>query len=186
MKRLLKAAIKAVINPPRGVSVMHADYVAAHTDAWREAFAANDRVRTPPRRFGAVDVDFSDMVEPIPPLGVYVFPDGRASGRSGKCCSAPGAIVRETTWYGQALDPLPEVLSPRPPKRLRGTCLSLVCEFSSDSYGHYLLDSLSRLGIALKAGWTLDAIDHFYIYEPPSRSARQMLGALGIAENKCV
>lgn len=186
MKRLLKAAVKAFIRPPRGVSISHADYVAAHADAWHEAFPVDDRVRTPPRRFGAVDVGFSDMVGPIPPLGVYVFPDGRASGRSGKCCSASGAIVRETTWYGRALDPSPSVLSPRPPKRLVGTCLSLVCEFSSDSYGHYLLDSLSRLGIALNAGWALDAIDHFYIYEPPSRSSRQMLGALGIAEDRCV
>ncbi len=186
MKELLKTAVRAVIGTPPCASTTHADYAAAHPEAWYQAFAADDRIRMPPRRFGAVDVDLTSLIEPIPPLGVYAFANGRASGRSGKCCSASGAIIRETTWYGRALDPSPSVLSLRPPKRLKGTCLSLVCEFSSDSYGHYLLDSLSRLGIALQAGWTLDAIDHFYIYEPPSRSARQMLGALGIAESKCV
>ncbi|WAC22182.1 glycosyltransferase family 61 protein [Blastomonas sp. SL216] len=186
MKGLLKAVAKAVVRPPRSVATTHAAYSAAHPDSWSEAFAADDRVRTPPRRFGTLDVDFASMIDPIPALGVYTLPNGRASGRSGKCCSSSGTVVRETTWYGQALYSSPSILSLRPPKRLAGTCLSLVCEFASDSYGHYLLDGVSRLGIALKAGWTLDAIDHVYIYEPPSKSARQMLGALGIAESKCV
>jgi hypothetical protein len=164
----------------------HSDFIDANPQTWSETSPAENRTRTPPRRFGALAVDFGEMVEPIPALGVYALPAGRATSASGWCFSASGVVVRETTWYGRTLDPsaLPAYFETA--KRLNGTCLSLVSEFAIGNYGHYLLDCLSRLGIAEKAGWTLDQIDHFYLYEPPSNSAHQLLSALGVAEDKCV
>ena len=184
---LLAKVRRAIIHgrPPRA-AMSHAAFVSADPHAWYETFPAETRTRTPPRRFGMIDVDFGEMVEPIPALGVYALPAGRAMGQSSWCFSAGGAIVRETTWYGSTLDGAALPGSFEAAKRLPGTCLSLISEFAIGNYGHYLLDCLSRLGIARKAGWMLDRIDHFYLYDPPSKSARQMLDVLGVPADKCV
>lgn len=186
MKGWLKATVKGIVHGPPSASLAHEAFISANPRSWCKAFAAKNATRTPPRSFGTVKVDFGEMIEAIPTLGVYALQAGRASGRSGWCSSSCGEIVHETTWYGRALDPATQLGAFRAPKRLSGTCLSLLSEFAAGNYGHYLLDCLSRLGIAWKAGWKLESIDHVYLYEPPSKSAQQLLRTLGVAEDKCV
>lgn len=170
---------------PRGVTGIDRLRMPPHS-VWRPAFPADSAPRHPPRRMGRISADLHAMALPIPETGVLALPGGRAVARGGFTFAADGRAVRETTWHGDDLTrSLLPASFPRP-RRVKGVCLSLLSEFASFNYGHYVLDSLSRVEIARQAGFVLADIDWFYLPRPPSRSARQLLSALGIDEERCL
>ena len=189
MKRLRSSAehiVKAALfGGPRGIATL-AQFCAAAPDAWHPAFPADDSPRVPPRRMGSRDAGFEAMTLPIPEMGVLALAGGRAVARSHHVFAGSGELVRETTWYGTDLTSAETSPSFPRPRRLPGTCLSLLSEFSDINYGHFLLDALSRLEIVRQAGIALAEIDHFYLHRPPSRSAAQMLQALGVDPARCL
>lgn len=185
MESIKKFAKAILFGRPRGV-VSQPDFLMGREGGWFEAAPADNRVRKEPLQLGSRRADFSSMVAPLPALGIHVLEKGRVIGSTGWVFTSSGDVIAETTWYGTALkDSMLPSHFPRP-VRLRGTCLSLVSDFSKANYGHYVLDCLSRIGIVQKAGWDVSTIDHFYIHRPPSKSADQLIEMLGIDRTKCV
>lgn len=161
-------------------------YARRHPDRWSQAVPAQQAIRRPPRRLGSMSVDFEAMLRPFPALGVLVLSQGRVMGERGWAFTSKGKLIRETTWYGEALESAGFPISFLRPKKIAGVCLSLVSEAASINYGHYVLDSLPRLGIAEGAGWDLSKIDHVYLFRPPSKSAALLVQALGVRPEQCI
>jgi hypothetical protein len=170
---------------PSGIS-SQADYIAKPGAVWSRAEPADTRRRTAPRRLGRIEIDFTPLIGPLPELGVFALPQGRALGHAGLAFDSEGQIIRETTWYGGDLssDHLPRSFGP--PQRVQGTCLALISQFADANYGHYVLDCVSRLGVAERAGWSPSKIDRYYLCRPPSVSAHRLLGKLGVPDERCV
>lgn len=160
-------------------------FIKHHPDRWSCAVGRNDRVRHPARIFGPESIDLASMLEDIPDLGVLHFPDGWVAGYQGWAFTADGKIVEETTWYGRDLrnHHLPRRAAGR---RLDGTCLSIVTEFAAGNYGHFVLDGLSRIGIAERAGHSVAGIDYVYLNKPVSPSAAMVLRDLGVRPDQCI
>ena len=162
------------------------DMQSAHPEWWKEAFEATDASRVPPVVHGAFPIDFPGMDRSMPSLGVATLPGGYLLGMQGWAFTPKKQCLVDASWYGSDLSvgQLPRAFGR--PRELSGTCLSLASDFAGDNYGHYLLDSLSRLELFKRTGGRLDAVDHVFIAKPPSRSARRTLEAMGIPIEKCV
>lgn len=104
----------------------------------------------------------------IPDLGVLELSQPLVYGKHGYIFSHDGFLLPEHSWYGTKITNmhLPQHLPTG--TSLPGTSLSLASDFAGGSYGHYLLDSLSRMHLFLAAGFTLDAIDHVLCNRPPT------------------
>jgi capsular polysaccharide biosynthesis protein len=95
-------------------------------------------------------------------------------------------FLRDHSWFGEHVEQvrLPEAFPE--PRRLQGACLTLLSEFAGNSYGHFILDSLSRLSLVFGAGLVLDDFDHVLCSRPTGRNAAHMFRMLGIPEEKVV
>jgi capsular polysaccharide biosynthesis protein len=138
-----------------------------------------------PRPLGAEGFEFA-LPDVSSEYGVLELPGGRVFGSHGWVVGADGAVLPELSWYG---GPSNRIGLPRPlpePIRLEGTCLSLVSDWSSSNYAHYLLDGLGRLALFLAAGFSLRDVDHVYCPTPPAPAAHSYPGRLGIPAEKMV
>lgn len=72
---------------------------------------------------------------------------------------------------------------PRPLLRLPGRTLSLACDFAAHSYGHWLIDSITRWALVEAAGLGSDDFDRVYI-PCPGPVARRLAGRLPIPADK--
>lgn len=153
--------------------------------AWTQVTSADIRKNERPTILGRSFEFPIDKI--IPPLGVFCFEDGRSTAYRGWTYDRAGSLVAETTWFGTKkvhdIDLSPSFARPL---KVTGTCLSLLSEYGDRNYGHYILDCLSRVGIAERAGWSAAQIDHYYVYRPLSPSAKLLLKQLGIDEEKCI
>ena len=69
---------------------------------------------------------------------------------------------------------------------LPGTTLSLLSDFASDNYCHFLLDALARLALVEAAGIDLDTVTTILVPKPCSENARRLLAALPLPAEKIV
>jgi len=170
---------------PRGL-LSTAELRAREPDWWSTAFAATAPARRPPVVHGAGFVDFAPALGALPELGVVRIPRGYVFGAQGWVFTPRRRFLFDVSWYGAQAkaSQLPRAF-PRP-VQLPGTCLSLASDFAKGNYGHYLLDCLSRVEIFLKAGGRLEEVDHFYLPEPPSPTARRIVEVMGIPGEKCI
>jgi capsular polysaccharide biosynthesis protein len=109
---------------------------------------------------------------------------GRVVGAHGWVMTDGGAVISELSWYG---GPSERIRVPRAfavTAEVRGSCLSLVSDWSCRNFAHFLLDGLGRLAVFADAGFTLDHVDHVYCPTPPSAAAAQLLERFGIPSKK--
>jgi capsular polysaccharide biosynthesis protein len=150
-------------------------------------YPAREQMPPPPEFVGSLRVDMLRYLDPrIPDLGVLELWQPLVYGSHGWIFSHDGFLLPEQSWYGREVERmhLPKRLPQGTP--LPGTSLSLASDFAGGSYGHYLLDSLSRMHLFLAAGFTLDAIDHVLCHEPPTVEAALHFSRLGVPPEKCV
>lgn len=141
----------------------------------------------PPAFVGRLRADLLRYTEPrMPDLGVLELTRPLVFGKHGWIVAADGIALPEQSWYGHevARMPLPARLPTGTP--LSGTSLTLGSDFAWRSYGHYLLDSLSRMHLFLAAGFTLDDVDHVICHRPPTPEAARHFSRLEVPEKKCV
>lgn len=95
-------------------------------------------------------------------------------------------FLRDHSWFGEHVEEmrLPAIFPE--PRRLHGMCLTLLSDFAGGSYGHFVLDSLSRLALVYGAGMGLDDFDHVLCPRPTGKNAEKMFRSLGIPEHKVV
>lgn len=155
-------------------------------EAWSEGVAPQPVPAAAPRWWGEQAPNFDLEDAPYPALRVLDLPGGSVLGPQGWAFTSENALVPECSWYGADFPAGQYPLAFARERRLKGTCLSIASEFARDNYGHFMLDCVPRLGIALAAGVDLASIDHFYLPRPPSRSAERVLAAAGVDPARCV
>lgn len=163
------------------------DFAAGGGARLHVVYPAREQMPPPPAFVGSLRVDLLGMIDPhLPDLGVLEISGALVLGKHGWIFSRDGFLLPEQSWYGG------EVERMRLPARLPtgtvlpGTSLSLASDFAGRSYGHYLLDSLSRMHVFLAAGFTLDAVDHVVCQRPPTAEAALHFSRLGVPDEKCV
>jgi capsular polysaccharide biosynthesis protein len=111
---------------------------------------------------------------------------GRVFGSHGWVFTDDGAVIPGLSWYGEPSERI------RVPRRfpatieLRGSCLSLVSDWSCRNFAHFLLDGLGRLAVFLDAGFSLDDVDHVYCPSPPTATAARLFERFDIPRAKRV
>jgi len=138
-----------------------------------------------PHPLGSQTVDYR-LPSTWPEFGVLELEGGRVFGSHGWVLTEDGAVLPELSWYGEPSERI------RVPSRLagttelRGSCLSLVSDWSCRNFAHFLLDGLGRLAVFLDAGFTLNDVDHVYCPTPPSAPAEHLFERFGIPVDKRV
>ena len=184
MPERIKDLVRARLYGRPQKIVSQSDPHVRETGSWVQVAPARTEPRRPPRIFGRGELQFP--VTELPEIGLFCFPNGRSTAHRGWTYDAAGTLVYETTWFGTALRTANLPKSFKAPVKLRGTCLSLLSEYGIGNYGHFLLDCISRIGIAKRAGWDPSDIDYFYCYRPNGPAARFMMARIGIDESKCI
>jgi hypothetical protein len=161
------------------------DYLGRYPGRWHVARAAEPLEWPAPQGFGSRTIEF-DLPSTTAEFGVLEIDEGRVFGVHGWVIGAGGTVLPELSWYGGPSD---RIRIPRrlpAPRRLSGSCLSLVSDWSCRNYAHFLLDGLGRLSLFLDAGFTLGEVDHVYCPTPPSPAAAQLLDRFAIPREKRV
>jgi len=185
LRKLKLEAHRVRYGHPRGL-VTNEQYRRQHPERWLLAVPREARERRPPRQAGKDAVDLISNLDPIPELGVTVVPNGSILGPEGWVFTEDAYFLADNSWYGQHAE---HKLLPRAfPKlrKLRGTCLSLASDWASVNYAHFMLDCLGRFALFEKAGLKLAEVDHVYCSRPPSKTAWQLLEAVGVPIEKCL
>lgn len=158
--------------------------------AWFAARSSSPAARVAPRIYGSRTVDFNLSSEPYPEMGVVDISLGALVGSHGLAFTGDWRWISECSWWGEAAteQSIPSDFGER--VHAEGTCLSLASDhaasFGHFNFGHFLLDCLPRLKIALDSGFTLSEIDSFYIPEPKGTTAKKLMDALGIPSERCI
>lgn len=161
------------------------EYVRRFDAQWHPVEPAAPIQWTQPRRFGSRMIDFGNRLPFYSPeFGVLELHGGGVFGIHGRVIGLHGILLPELSWY---MGPSDNIRLPRrlpTPLRLQGTCLSLLSDWSSRNYSHYLLDGLGRLGLFLKSGLSLSDVDYVCCPNPPSAAAATLLDRLAIPPEK--
>jgi hypothetical protein len=108
-------------------------------------------------------------------------------GKNGWLINGDGFLLSDPTWYRQYEAELPTRLNRRLSlHKLKGTVISLCSDHSSNNYGHFLLDCLTRIRLLQGASISLDDADHIIIPKPPGPNAISLCEKAGIPLAKCI
>src|SRR5687768_871766 len=141
--------------------------------AWHVARAPAPVQDVAPRRLGSASVDLR-LPSAWPEFGVLELEAGRVFGSHGWVFTDDGAVIPGLSWYGEPSERI------RVPRRfpatieLRGSCLSLVSDWSCRNFAHFLLDGLGRLAVFRDAGFSLDDVDYVCCPSPPTATAARL------------
>jgi hypothetical protein len=178
IRRSIEARRRRLVEPP---SIRISEYVASFPARWQVTHPGTPLAWPLPRRIGRrqLRAEF-DLPRESVELGVLSIENGRVFGVHGWVLGADGSVLPELSWYGAPSERilLPSTL-PRA-RRLGGTCLSLVSDWSCRNYAHFLLDALGRLAVLDEAGIKLSEVDYVYCPTPPSPAAAGLLDRFGI------
>jgi hypothetical protein len=167
-------------------------YAAAASERWHTVYHECHLSRRPPRRFGSAQIEFGALVSTdFPDIGVLEISRGLILGPHGWLIAQNQYFLGDHSWFGIDLDhciPLhtPDLFDKYRRVTLNGTCLSLASDWASCNYSHFLLDSVSRLDLFTRAGYTMETVDFVYLPRPPSPAAALLLKRLGIPLSKCI
>lgn len=155
---------------------------------WHRVYKQSSGRYPPPTYYGSIAADLQEKLdEEFPESGVLEIKDAFLYGVHGRIFSKEPYFLSDHSWFGRHVEEIKE-----PPKRLTkdkhldGVCLSLASEAAGRNYGHFLLDSLSRLHLFNEAGFKLSDVDRIFCHRPPSKSADRFFDQLNIPREKCV
>ncbi|WP_017303410.1 glycosyltransferase family 61 protein [Spirulina subsalsa] len=136
--------------------------------------------------WGKLSVDFTkNLRSHIPETGVLEIPKGQVMDIQGYTLTGNDFFLPDLSYHRNRLEyaHLPSVKYPI--EKIEGTCFSLMTN-ASNNYCHFLLDSLTRLHLFEKAGFSLDQVDWILAPKPISENAWNIFRQLGINESKCI
>jgi len=122
-----------------------------------------------------------------PAQGVIKCTKSYMYGKDGWIINGDGFLLSDATWYRQYEAELPTRLNRRLPlHKLKGTVISLCSDHSTNNYGHFLLDCLTRIRLLQGASISLADADHIVIPKPPGQNAINLCEKAGIPFAKCI
>jgi hypothetical protein len=155
---------------------------------WHKVYERTPIKRLPPVYYGKLDINLQRKLDSeFPEMGVLELKNALLYGEAGWILGEEGHFLPEHSWYGQHVNEIktfPRFLAKG--KRIEGVCLSLASDFAVGSYGHFMLDCISRLELFNKAGFRLSDVDHIFCPKPPSETAQRLFDRLGIPVSKCI
>jgi hypothetical protein len=121
----------------------------------------------------------------VPSLGVAEIKAGSVF-RDGWIIGVNNKIIIDFSWFVNDIipDKIPDV--PEITARYQGTGLNLASTWSIANHGHFLVDSLSRLQIFLKAGYTLNDVDYIYCPKPFHDFHAVLIEKLGLKRKEII
>jgi hypothetical protein len=183
LRRLAERSRARRLIAPESLPV--SDYLEQFPGRWHVVRASEPLGWPAPRRFGSRGIEF-DLPTATAEFGVLEIQEGRVFGTHGWVIGVNGAVLPELSGYGGEHERIRVPRRLPASTRLSGRCLSLVSDWSSRNYAHFLLDGLGPLALFLDAGLTLSEIDHVYCPTPPSPGAAQLLDRFAIPREKRV
>ena len=188
---------------PRLVGMASGDYARRCGARWRPTHPAMTIDWPVPRTLSGgpgtpLQIDFGRLLQPrIPELGVLEIEGATLVRPWGWLIGAEGVILANHTWFSHGFDAagchegrfarfVDHVLRNADATPLPGTTLSLLSDFASDNYCHFLLDALARLALVEAAGIDLDTVTTILVPKPCSENARRLLAALPLPAEKIV
>lgn len=164
------------------------DYAKQSRAKWHKVYEQMPNERQPVVFYGALTADLQRRLEPeFPESGVLELTNALLYSEAGWVFSEDGYLLPDHSWYGRHVNEMQTVPRVLPSgKPLNGVCLSLASDFAIGSYGHFLLDCLSRLELFKQAGFKLADVDHIFCPKPPSKTAQRLFEQLGIPASKCI
>jgi hypothetical protein len=171
-----------VINP--GNTIQPRKLQEQAKAVWHPVFPAQPVNLSPIVPTVTQPVSFGDLIpEKFPELGVLEIPGGILLNNYGWIADKEGKWLPELSWFGSDSGEIPLTNHHFRVKRKKGSCLCLASDWSDMNYSHFLLDSLGRFELFVKAGFNPNTID--YIYCPaPNAHTLAMLSQLKIGEHQ--
>lgn len=180
-----RLGVARVLRGPRCETVSVADFARNHPKRWHQAHPVQQIAAAAPHRWGETTAPFPDVDAPYSPLGLIdISGGGSVVSWIGTAVAPDHRMLRETGWYDQR--PNPEKIPRRryPTKHVTGQCLSIATDYTHDNYGHFLLDSLSRLGLAQAAGFAPGTFDRIITAPLPGGIPPWLLQAAGVEQKQ--
>ena len=142
--------------------------------------------RTKTHNWGKKSFDFTkNMRSHIPETGVIEIPKGQVMDIQGYTFTSNNVFLPDLSYHRNRLESAHLPRQKYPIEPITGTCLSLMTN-AANNYCHFLLDSLTRLHLFEKAGFSLDEVDWILVHKPMSENAWNIFRQLGIDESKCI
>ena len=142
--------------------------------------------RTKTHNWGKKSFDFTkNMRSHIPETGVIEIPKGQVMDIQGYTFTSNNVFLPDLSYHRNRLESAHLPRQKYPIEPVTGTCFSLMTN-ASNNYCHFLLDSLTRLHLFEKAGFSLDEVDWILVHKPMSENAWNIFRQLGIDESKCI
>ncbi len=164
------------------------DYAEKYSSTWHEVYRSHPNSRPKPNQYGSTQVDFEKQLDPVvPDRGVLRIEHALIYGRNGWIFSPEGHFMGDHSWFGNHVEDIngyPETLpSGRP---VQGTCLTLASDYAVNGYGHFVVDSLCRLDLFFKAGYSFSDVSSIVCPKPIKGNAERLFSLLGIPKEKCI
>jgi hypothetical protein len=126
-----------------------------------------------------------------PATCVFTLGHVRALGLEGFLVTKDDAFLYDAAFYDAGVSVTPPRAHPlyrrkkaRPTRRLPGLCLSLATDYAAGSFGHLLLDGVSRLRLLARAGFDPAAADWILCPHVRSSSTDAICHRLGVAPDR--
>ena len=163
------------------------EYAERFGGRWHEVYAGAPNRRPLPTSFGTTTGELeSKLCKVFPPAGVLVMEAGSLFGPEGWIVGTGDYWLPEHSWFGHNPGEARLSLSKRELRRFVGTGLTLASNWSFENYGHLLLDSLPRIHLFAKAGFSFADVDYIYCPAKNAAKAAAVLQRYGVPLDKCI
>jgi hypothetical protein len=180
----LRSSVASRLGPETSSSQAYADRRGGD---WREVYPAAKAQRPPPT---AIDTSAheleSKLAKAFPAAGVLSVPGGCIFGPEGWVVGHRQVWLPEHSWYGENPAEVRPRITAQAVRRVSGTCLTLASNWSFENYGHLLLDSIPRIHLFNRAGFSFAEVDHIYCPVKNANKASAWLKRFGVPINKCI
>lgn len=162
---------------------------AACGGSWTVAHPGRVSHPVAPRLLGEGHLDFSGQFSGrIPDAGVLRLPGAHLMGPHGWAQLPDGRVVGACSWYGHRPEEWSSLQVPDwrdlRPVRVRGRVLSVLSEWASENFGHFLLDGLGRLELVDAVGPELASVQGVAVPSFEGVDVSRCLAATGLDQRE--
>lgn len=152
---------------------------------WRQAFPPRPVGSDRAVRYGRTP-DFLGKLDPIvPAIGAIESSKLYVAGSEGLVCTAEGVILDDHSWFRGHSDQMKPPRGLQEVQHLPGRAVSIMSDWATGSYGHFIQDVLPRFAILERLGLNISLFDHI-IGPAPNEFCFSLLEKLGVDRQKLV
>lgn len=141
-----------------------------------------------PKVFGGYDNIFKNLIcDNFKDLYVIEVDSPVVYGEDGWVYSK-GHFLSESTWHGynyNKINKFPRIKI-KNIEKIKGKAFCLASDWSSNNYGHLLLDCITRIDLFEKAGYSFNDVDFIYCPDIKNKKFLKILENFNIPLNKCI